>query len=216
MQRMEDARTEPGSGQAPLLSFAVIPRPHHEGLAGFAVANRRAFAHRQSIAERTFQDDVAIEGAVRNAKAAAGHHVTAWIFGISISLVLAPIIGLSCAIGGGWREPPRFPYGAMWGSVLAALTVFAVTLATIALTRAANAGIARDVRRLLTEGTRHAGRIAAARRVSMTQAKVIIQGETFPAFERMVSTPLSDAALLGQVVGVYTHPSLAPLVILPE
>jgi membrane protein implicated in regulation of membrane protease activity len=161
-------------------------------------------------------DDAAVARAVANATAAAGHHVTAWIVGITFALLLAPIIGLSCAMGGGWGGPPRFPYGARWGALFAAVTVAAVAVVTVALTRRANARIARETRQLLAEGTRRRGRIAAARRVSMTQAKVIIQGETFPAFERMVSTALSDAALLNRAVEVYTHPSLVSLVILPE
>jgi hypothetical protein len=154
--------------------------------------------------------------AVASAIRAGDHRTTAWIVGISVAVFAGPSVGMLCVALAPYGTEPTFPYGARWGVVLAAVTVAAVALLVIELTRRANATIARNVRRALVEGTRHQGTIVQARRVSMTQAKVIVQGATFAPFERMLSTSLPDAELLSKVVDVYKHPELGELLLLPE
>ena len=153
------------------------------------------------------------ERAVTDAIRGASHALTGWIAGVSLGLIPLTAGALSILMS-------FSPYstGIPWVGIGCITTTLALVPITIGLVRWANASIAARVRRFVREGTRHQGRVVQARRVSMTQSKIIVQGAGFVPCEVMLSTSIPDALLFGQTVDVYVHPHIQgpPLVLVPE
>lgn len=165
--------------------------------------------YRQDPRELAAIEERAIADAVRGANNA----LTGWIVGITVGLLPLAFGAVSFLVS-------LSPYstGIPWVGVACLTISVAMVPTTIGLVRWADAGIADRVRRFVREGTRHQGRIVQARRVSVTQSRIIVQGAGFVPCEVLLSTGIPDAVLLGQVVDVYVHPHVPgpPLVLVPE
>lgn len=172
--------------------------------------------YRQDPRELAAIEERAIADAVRG----ENHALLGWILGLTIAVF--PVTGAVLSFAGAWIS---YRVGSSEGigvtvaiGVLFLVAAAAVAPITLALVRWGNTRIADRVRRFVREGTRHQGRIVQARRVSVTQSRIIVQGAGFVPCEVLLSTGIPDAVLLGQVVDVYVHPHVPgpPLVLVPE
>jgi hypothetical protein len=165
--------------------------------------------YRQDPKELAALEERAVADAIRG----ESHAVTGWIAGISVGLI--PLTGGALSISTSFSP---YSTGIPWVGIGCIAATIALVPITVGLVRWANASTAARVRRFVREGTRHQGRIVQARRVSMTQSKIIVQGAGFVACEVLLATSIPDAVLFGQVVDVYVHPRIggAPLVLVPE
>lgn len=139
-----------------------------------------------------------VDAVVRHAIAEENHALGGWISGVTFGL----IFGIFGAMGGGDLGGAA---GALGGGLVGVLLG---TLSTWALVRRANRTLATRIRRILAEGRRFEGQVVMAQRRSMTQSRVIVQGAGFVGVEKLVSTNVPDAQLLGSTVEVFVHPEL--------
>jgi hypothetical protein len=174
------------------------------------------YAYRQDPRELAAIEERAIADAVRG----ENHALLGWIVGLTLAVF--PLTAAVISFMGAWIS---YRVGSSDGlgitvatGILFLLGAVAVAPITIALVRWGNTRIATRVRRFVREGTRHRGRIVQARRVSVTQSRIIVQGAGFAPCEILLSTGIPDAALFGQEVDVYVHPHVPgpPLVLVPE
>lgn len=163
-------------------------------------------------------DDAVVAAMVQSTIRGANHALAGWIIGITIGIiplaigVVLLVDDLMTPKGSVFYKP-----GPPWFAITFLVAAALVAPITILIVRAMNSAIEARVRRMLREGRRFEGRIVQARRVSMSQSRVIVQGIGFMPCESLLSTSLPDAVLFGRIVDVYVHPSEphAPLVIPP-
>jgi hypothetical protein len=145
-----------------------------------------------------------VERMVTAAIAAKNHSVTGWIVGMTVGMIPL-IVGIILLLGASSKSPGAIAT-TPWPGLISLLIAAAIGFFARYSVRRANTNIASNVRQIVSEGQHHRGKIAQARRISMTQSRVIVQGQGFDSFEQVMSTGLSDAMLLNMEVDVYTHP----------
>ncbi|MFO0685830.1 MAG: hypothetical protein U0234_27475 [Sandaracinus sp.] len=160
----------------------------------------------------TDADAIARRAAERN-----GAVLLWWIIGVSVGCIPLAILGVvgigEAAMLGRDPDPSAvlfavLPTAGLFVLALAAM-VGLIQLAIFLHRRATY----ESVMRMLSEGAPHVGRIVQARRVSMTQSRVSVQGTTFTPFDELLVTNMADAALYGREVTVYTRPGARPMIL---
>ncbi|MBX7193701.1 MAG: hypothetical protein K1X94_16720 [Sandaracinaceae bacterium] len=144
-----------------------------------------------------------------------------WIVGLSIGSIPLAFVGV--VVGGeaavAFEAVERtdaamrtFALESLLPTVALFVVVLAVVVGLIQLAIHLHKSVTRNsVLRMLREGTPHVGRIVQARRISMTQSRVSVQGATFAPFDAVLVTAMADAALYGREITVYTRPGAPPM-----